>query len=422
MAERYRRIPSIDDTVVVVGAGIAGSTAALELSRLGQKTTIIEKMRPHGNGSMPGQERSEMTLSKPIVDIGASEGIVGPLTQVVFISLDTGAKFSHSLPQSTNVPDNVAVSIDHGKVLHQLWRKMSNQQNITSQTGARVDSIRDLPGGEGVEVKINGETQYVKAVVNAAGPSWRRLPFSNADTQRSYENGTVAVAYGRRCRGRINLPDGDKTMLHPVSAKGSGRTSWVNAVGPDQIDIIFSDYSTRNSVGKVNRDKGYNLLLHKLLEMKLVTLYEEGPVICGFFGLDARLTHSGDQHIYHFGERGQYNSATVGDAIAPTLRLAAPLANIIVQGKRARDFEKITQSQFNHRLEMATTNARRKAPEMGKAFDLFHAVKWLSERDQIDFLRTHKIPVHVIPRLIMQYPHLIGNLASIAQEYVALSF
>ncbi|MEK7079583.1 MAG: hypothetical protein AAB929_05930, partial [Patescibacteria group bacterium] len=167
---------------------------------------------------------------------------------------------------------------------------------------------------------------------------------------------------------------------------------------------------------------GYNHLLQRLHEMDLITLYEEGPVISGFFGLDARLAHSLDQRIYHFGEKGQYNAATVGDAIAPTIRLSVPLAEMIAQGKTAREFETVTQSAFHHRLEMATTNARKKAQQMGGVFDLFQAVKWLSEGDQVDFLRTHKIPVHVIPRLIMKYPHLIGNLASIAQEYVALSF
>ena len=420
MAEQYSRFPSIDNTVVVIGAGIAGSTVALELAKRGQKTLVIEKRRPHGDGMIPGKVRSEMTLSASMTAIGTTEGITGPLTQVVFVSLDTGARFSHSLPTSSNLSDNVAVYIDHQIVLQQLWKKINHNGSIVFQTGTTVNSIEDLPSGEGVAVRINGEIKYVRAVVNAAGPSWNGLPFKNPSIQEGFENALVAVAYGRRYRGEINMPDGDKTMLLPVSASGSGRTSWVTASGLNQIDIVFSDYAPRKGVGKIHREEGYQLLLEKLRQQRLVTLYEEGPIISGFIGLDARLKHSGDKKIFHHGEKGQYNSATVGDAIAPTIRLAAPLADMIVQGKSARDFEKITHQEFNHRLEMATTRARMKAPQMGEMFQLFEVVKWLPVKQQADFLRTHKIPVQHIPRLIIRYPHLIQNIAAIAQEYIAL--
>lgn len=411
----YNAYPSIDNEVLVVGAGIAGATAALEFQRRGIPTRIVDRKSP----GREGHERSEMTLSGAIRTIGAEAGITQPLSCVRFMSLDNGKSFFHSLTPSADALDNVAVAIDHRKVIAALWRQVEDA-GIPFEQGSSVSSVVELPGNEGVKVIINGEKKNVRTVVNAAGPAWRNLPFSNRAIQKEYEDSLVAVAFGVRCRGEILHEDGYRMMLHPVSLSGSGRTSWVNASGPSEIEVVFSDYSQRKNVGKMNRENGLRLLMDELQQRKLIAIQEVGPVISGFFGLEARRKATGNTRIFTYGERGQYNAATVGDAIAPTVRLSPILADIIGNGGNASDFEAVAAKMFNHRLELATTRARINAHQLGGIFDMFNVVKWLSEKEQIEFIRTHVIPKRFFPFLFMRYPHLLKPALEIASEYVKI--
>lgn len=412
-AHIVQRGKSVDDIVVVVGGGIAGTTAALELKKRGVPVELIEKRR-FGTTT---NERSEMTLSGTLQTLDAHEGVTQPLTCVKFIALDNGRKFVHAMPRSENALDNVTVAIDHNKLIGSLWRKL-HENEIPFHQGVEVQRIEEEPGSEGVKIEVGGNVRRVRAVVNAAGPSWRGLPFTDPNVQKAYENGLVAVAYGARCRGRILHDDGDRMMLHPVSLSGSGRTSWVNPSGDGEIEVVFSDYSKRNEVGKIDRRLGFKKLVRELTDRRLIEIDEVGPTISGFFGLQARMKPSGNVNIFHHGERGQYNAATVGDAIAPTVRLSPLLAEIIASGKPASEFEKITFRTFNHKLELATTRARLKAKELGKLFDMFNVVKWMNEEEQMNFLRNHSIPKRLIPLVILRYPHLLKSLSEIAAELV----
>ena len=61
-----------------------------------------------------------------------------------------------------------------------------------------------------------------------------------------------------------------------------------------------------------------------------------------------------------------------------------------------------------------------KASEIGRGFDLFEAVKWLNPDQQKEFLRTHKIPLTFIPRLLWRYPHLGRTFVEVGREYLWL--
>jgi len=407
--------PSVDNEVLVVGAGIAGATAALELQRRGIPTRIVDRK----SAERGGPERSEMTLSGAIRTIGAEAGVTQPLSCVNFMSLDNGKNFFHSLTSSADALDNVAVAIDHTKVIASLWQQVKDA-GIPFEQGSSVSAVVELPGLEGVKVIINGEKKNVRTVVNAAGPAWRNLPFFDSETQQDYENSLVAVAYGARCRGQILHDEGYRMMLHPVSLNGSGRTSWVNASGDGEIEVVFSDYSRRKDVGKMDRKNGLKLLMEELQKRKLIEIQEIGPIISGFFGLEARRKATGNMRIFTHGERAQYNAATVGDAIAPTVRLSPILADIIGSGGNAADFEAVAAKTFHHKLELATTRARIKANQLGGIFDMFNVVKWLSEKEQAEFIRTHAIPKRFLPFLFIRYPHLLKPALEIASEYVKI--
>ena len=170
----------------------------------------------------------------------------------------------------------------------------------------------------------------------------------------------------------------------------------------------------------MDRKNGLKLLMEELQKRKLIEIQEIGPIISGFFGLEARRKATGNMRIFTHGERAQYNAATVGDAIAPTVRLSPIFADIIGSGGNAADFEAVAAKTFHHKLELATTRARIKANQLGGIFDMFNVVKWLSEKEQAEFIRTHAIPKRFLPFLFIRYPHLLKPALEIASEYVKI--
>lgn len=350
-----------------------------------------------------------------MITLGAVSAITQRLTTIRFVSLDNRHEFTHHLDRfSTTI-----VAINHRTLIDCLTHQAQMSPLISLETSRPVSSIVERPNQPGVSVTFgDSETQLVKSVVNAAGPGWTSLPFPDTRRQRRYEESLVAVAYGRRCRGRILTENGDQAMLHPVSTNGTGRTSWVNASGPGEIELIYSTYCRRSEVGKIDRNSRYHELKATLTQQQLIEIDKEGPIISGFFGLEPALTPPPASQIYYHGERGQYNAATVGDAIAPTVRLSQHLAAVIVSGGNSKDyFKRHTSRAFNHRLEWALTQARSRAVELGNAFEMFNVVKYLNPDSQANLLHDHRVPTHLIPLLLLRYPHLITTFANTALEY-----
>lgn len=402
-----------NEKIGIVGAGIAGSAVALELANQGAQVTIFDGKR--FNGSTPfGQERSEMTLTDALEDLNATDAVTTPLRSVTFLSLDDPRQiFRAETPESTPV-----VAIDHGILMSNLHDQLARNSNVVIQDATQVDRIVDNPDMRNAEVVTGGKHERFKAVINAAGPGWRRLPFDSPRRQRQYEESTVAFAYGHRYKGRLLIPGGETGVLHPVSVNGSGRTSWVNASGNGTIEIIYSDYVRRREVGKVDRKNGFQKLRNALLRAGYVDLEEEGPQISGFFGLEPRRSPSGNAHVFHHGERGQYNSATVGDAIAPSVRLSRTLAGIILAGGTASDYYKATGNTFNHRLEYAVTQARATSHEVGSGFLLIRELTKQDEEGQLRFLKHHKLPIRSLAITLLKNPSLWPTIGRVTREYI----
>jgi len=408
---------SPENETLIVGAGLAGSVAALELAKRGQKVILVER-RSLDNGHS-GNGRSEITLGPVMKTLGTEDAITTPLNTVCFIGLDTGKRFEASLPLAEVPAANVVVAIDHHLLLANLHGKIRSNEKVELQDGRRVERLSE--NASGVNVVFNdGETLRVSAVVNAAGPSWRSLPFPDGNRQSRYENSVVAVAYGRRCRGEILVNSGNNTMLHPVSVE-TGKTSWINSCGENgEIEIVFSDYCRRKDVGKVGGKERYETLVKRLVGLKLISIQEEGPPISGFFGLESSTIPTGTDNIYYFGERGCYNAPSIGDAIAPTVRLGPVLADHIVRRIGSESFHIQTQSQFPTRLELAATLTRMNASSAGGALEILKIVKYMDEKERERFLLTHNMPLKYLPRLLAENPALAFTFANITKNFLGL--
>lgn len=415
-APYHNRFPSRtpEDKVVVIGAGIAGSMAARSLAKIGQQVEIVEG-KEIGNNYKTNQ-RSEMTLPEVLEDLGVTSAATTPLDKVVFHSFDTGRRFEHRVSEADN-GNVVAVAIDHGTVISGLHKQLANSKNIEVRDRTQIVKIDDLC--EGVAITYNnGEEKYVKSVVNAAGPGWKSLEFPTERKQKAYKDSIVAFAYGKRCKGKILVENGETTMYFPISADGSGKTSWVNACGNGEIELIYSDYSKRSEVGKIDRIRGYEQLKKLVLEKGIVEIEEEGPTINGFFALEPAKGHSGYTHVFPFGERAQYNAASVGDAIAPGSRLAPILAGIIANNGTTKEFEEVAQANYNNKFEMAVTRFRMQSQTTGQTQDVLQAIKWMDANQQRKFLQDHHLPIQYYPLIIAKNPHLLKTFAQIGIEYI----
>lgn len=411
--------PAIENKVVVVGSGLAGSTAALQLKKLGQKVILYERSKAPGYF---GPQKAEMTFQHVIDLLATPETITTSITRAIFMSLDDPKRrFDFTISTNHNPQNSISVAINHDILMENLHKQIE-RSGIIFERGRIVKSLVEIDGGVEVEME-KGEKIYVKAVVDATGPGWNSLPFSDPHRQKEYQDSIVCMAYGHRCVGKIKFENGDKTMIYPLSVTGSGRVSWVNACGVDSqgrplIELVFGEYSTRSGVAKIDREAGYKLLKQRLIDMNLITIEEDGPIISGYFSLQPAKNVGNDRHIFRFGEKAQFSAATVGDAISPTVLLSEVLAESIAEGKTAQDFFRKSQKLFNHRLEMAVVKTRLESSSVGDGFDIFNLVKWLPENQQAKAIRTHKIPAYLIPLLVIRYPHLIPVFLTLAKNYI----
>jgi flavin-dependent dehydrogenase len=406
-----------EEQTVVVGAGLAGSVAALELAKRDQEVILVEKWSFEENIRL-GSMRSEMTHGSVIRELGAEDSITVPLNTVRFIGLDNGYNFETSIPLVESPSENTAVAIDHATVMQKVYGDIGRCDGIEVYDGREVERV--VENKEGVLVIFkDGETKCVSAVVDAAGPSWTSLPFPDIRRQMHYEKSIVAIACGRRCRGEILMEGGDNMMLHPISTE-TGKTSWANCSGDGEIEVVYSDYCVRGDVCRVDQEGNYKKLVDRLVTQGLIRIHKEGPVISGFFGLEPSRTPPGTDNVYYFGERGCYNAPTVGDAIAPTVRLGPVLADHVVERRGARSFHGIAQSQFNSRFEFAVTLARMNAKFVGGSLDFFAAVGNMSEDERKDFLVTHKVLPSYLVRPILENPKLALTIRNVARYYLSL--
>ncbi len=124
--EPYKPEEEISKTVLVIGGGVAGMTAALEVAKAGHQAIIVEKEKELGGfvAKMKAQVKAEPPF----------DGLSAPVTE-------------------------------------QLISEVQGNDNITVYTGAQVTSIKGAPGLFTVTIKKGGSEEEVKvgAIVVAAG-------------------------------------------------------------------------------------------------------------------------------------------------------------------------------------------------------------------------------------------------------------
>lgn len=409
------------DRTIVIGSGIAGLSAALEIGKTGQDVVIFDQSR-FASG---GVERSEITHPDQILRVNAKQAISNQLYTDHFYVPERGLFLSHSVPDSYPPP---VVSIDHKALLGSLRDQVLELSNVRIEEKAKVTRVSE--DETGVTVRLEHDSFPGRFAVNASGAFGGGIEFNDEIRSRQFNQAIVAVAYGRRLHGKINLPDGEHAFLASLSTNGSGRSSWVIASGEDQIDVVWSDYARKDQAGKVINQAGkhgFQKLLKHIKEKGFVSVDNElGPMIGGIFGLEPRRTRSGNTRIFDHGERGQIASASVGDSIGPTLRLSENLAQIIANNGTVEDFEKAGEKVFDRTYETAILRTRLNATVLGRGTEaIIKMLETINITQQLKFLQTHDLPKPVwlsLGKAILHYPPIIRIIAEQAIELLKEKF
>ena len=408
------------EEVVVVGAGIAGLNAAVEIRKQGLPVVLLEArstpLPPHNH-----PKRAEMTLSEAVQSAGIKDAITTDLNTVRFLNLDNPCQnYTCHIDPTPQYPQPFAQAIDHDSALTSLLRQ-ANSVGVDIHFSHQVTDIQDnAPHHCTVKCNLNGSTRSIGcfATVYATGAGLEGLPFPNSKARQLFQNSIVAYAYGHLYEGRINAEYGDTTMFHPISARGTGKTSWVSAAGDGRIEVIHSDYCLRRQFSKLNLTADYNRFLNRLIQEGLITVDRKIAPISGFFGLEGHPQQStGWINVFPHGEKAMANAPTVGDAIAPTVRNAKHLSKIIHQGGTPRQYADYLAQTFNFRLENALTRSRFTAQTVGGAFPFLEILDHLTTEEQIDLLRHHQVPPRFFPQILLRHPSTIKFFFDIARYW-----
>lgn len=410
----------VTENVIVIGAGIAGLSVALELGKRGVPVTVFEQ----GTIGQRVAERSEVTHPEETSYAGALSAVTNPLSSSYFYVPESNLRLQHRLPRDDDPLRNPIIAIDHELFLRALEKQIRETPLVQIEENAQVTEISE--DDQGPALKINyGSRIKPKTIVNAAGP-WLSLPFADPTRQKQYETGIVGFTYGRRYHGIINVEDGDRTLLSSLSRDGSGRSSWVIA-SPEEggtLDVAYNDYAQRKDAIRLiphAREIGFPKLIENLQKAGLISITgKAGPRIGGIFGLEPRRSPSGNTNVFHHGERGGYASASVGDSIAPTIRMSQTLAEIIARGGTADEYYKATSTTFSHLWETATLRTRLRAETLGRGTQaILKAFETMSLDEQKNYLRDHNFPKPLwksLPRAILHYPPIIRIMIDQAVE------
>lgn len=394
---------SVDEKrVAVVGAGIAGLAASIELAKRGYAVDVFERSE-----GRCGPERSEMTHGDLVSHLGLEEAVTTPLNAVYFVNLDRPERrFWHALRLDAEHPlQNFAVAIDHWKFTKGLLARAALTGKVSTNFGVNVCGVEEIRHNDGgVYVFLEREDsapRVYRSVVLSTGPRIDHVDFPNKKREDIFANSAVCFAYGKRCRGRILCDNGETCVMHPISVE-SGKTSWICAAGPDEIDVVASSYARRRDVDKVPKEQMYERLKTQAIRLGLVEIKEEGPAISGFFGLEGGYSiPTGWKDVFAHGELAQFNKPGTGDAIRPSVVLSELLAETIAGGGSADDYTRAVSRLYDYALENALTHLRFRASSVGGAMGMLEMVKRMSDQEVIAYLEEMKPPLSkMLPVLI----------------------
>ncbi len=408
------------EKVIVVGAGIAGLDAAIKIRKQGSPVVLLETrptpLPPHNH-----PKRAEMTLSEAVQSAGIQDAVTTDLNTVRFLNLDNLNQnhICHVKP-TPQYPQPFAQAIDHDSALTSLLDQASSA-GVDIRFAHQVTDIQDnAPHHCTVTYNVNGSTRSIDcfATVYATGAGIEKLSFPNFETRRLYQNSIVAYAYGGLYEGKINAEYGNTTMFHPISARGTGKTSWVSAAGDGRIEVVHSDYCLRWQFPKLDFATSYNKLLNSLTRQGLITVGRKIAPISGFFGLEGH-PHlpTGWVNVFPHGEKAMANAPTVGDAIAPVVRNSEHLASIIHRRGTPREYADYLAQSFNFRLENALTRSRVAAKTVGDGLPFLEILDRLTTEEQIDLLRHHQVPLRFFPQILLRHPSTVKIFFDIARYW-----
>jgi len=401
------------DKVYVVGAGIAGLSAAIEIGKTGQEVVLLEAGKVGA-----GKERSEISHPKALLTAGAQDSVRNTLHADYYVVPERpGFELGHYLQPAENPMDNPIVVFEHTAFLETLSRQAQNYPNIQIEEYARVTDVSE--DDRSASLTVNGNRMSGRYLINSTGAYGGRIQFEDPLRRAQFDSAIVGVAYGKRFHGTINKEYGDQAILSSLSLDGSGRSSWVIPSGDGVLDVVWSDYSPRkiaNNVINQNGEAGFEKLLKHLQELDLIEINgEAGPRIKGIFGLEPRRSSSKTTRIFDHGERAQTSSATVGDSIGPTIDLSKTLAQITLANEQASKYEDAGGKFFDNLWETAVLRTRLGSNVMGRGVEaILETYKIWPDDVQRQYLRDHKFPKPTwmtIPKAIINYPPILRIIA-----------
>lgn len=416
-----------DCDILVIGAGFAGSCAASQLAVDFPEARIV---LAEGNAleGFVHDNRAEMVVFDRFKRLGLEESATAPLSNVAFYCPGNGREimsWSSPLKDLNALGQDLVMAVDRQVFMSELHRRVIDNPAITVADGDLVVGLDEDEHQDGVWIKFkSGREVFSRIVVDSSGPSLGPLLMPDARQQIQFENSIVAVNYGRRCRGRINVEGGEE-MLLLIPGGETGRTSWVNSCGNDKVELVFSDYALRREARNNDRIRTgfrepYQKLKSMLVKTGIVELFEEGPEIYGCYSLEPSRVRPKSGRIIPFGERSCLGSPVLGEHLQPIIDMLPSLAEAVTSKERVATFWKRSRRFYPYPFELALTRARYKAPCAGKALSMFNVVDRMSAEEQRKTVSSHRPPFRHLPCLFLKHPELFRTLGEVAVQYLKL--
>ena len=230
--------PQLDFDIIVVGGGLVGASAAVELSTQGFRVALVDKVSPqfdHAHNSEDDWDNRIYAVSPGNAAWLETLGIWGGLDPARLCPIERMDVFgdAHAEPLVFDAYEvnslNLGVILENRELLRALWSKLA-ALNVHLETSAQVESLAVREERAFISLK-NGDVLNARLIIGAdGGNSWVRKQSGVSVKMHDYQQMGVVANF------ETALPHGN---IARQWFAGSGVLAWLPLPG-NRISIVWS--------------------------------------------------------------------------------------------------------------------------------------------------------------------------------------